>query len=349
MSPHRKLPERAGDLVESWPPGGLVVGLLPDPSDPEWAGRAALALAFAAADRRKPALILDLAPEGTNLASRFGAAEGAGIAELVEGDAELWEIVHRHAGGDAFYLPCGLAAAGVDLARSPAVISLAERVRSEGRIALVPLDRPGAGEAASAGWVDGFVRLGEKGVSSTRLSSDARVLGDLVPRSEDGTAETEASSRPPGNDPAGSGDRATLFLQDSAGSSPDRPGRDRRGSGVRMELRRRRSSSGVLRVLGRAGRALLAASLVIAAAVTASTWLGGPGWQEVREAAGTVAGGVGGAVPAGAGGSGPASDSDSASRSGGTGEGSSAADSVPTGPAAGDTGDTAVGEASSSG
>lgn len=336
MSPHRKLPERAGDLVESWPPGGLVVGLLPDPSDPEWAGRAALALAFAAADRRKPALILDLAPEGTNLASRFGAAEGAGIAELVEGDVELWEIVRRHAGGNTFYLPCGLRAAGVDLARSPALVSLAERVRSEGRIALVPLDRPGAGEAASAGWVDGFVRLGEKGVSSTRLSSDARMLGDLVRREEAGTAGTDAPSRARANDPAGSGDRATLFLQDSAGSSPERPGRDRGGSGVRMELRRRRNSSGLLR---RTGRVLMAAALLLAAAVTASAWLGGPGWEEVREAAATVAGGVGGAVPVGAGGSGPASGSDTVSRSEQAGKGSSAEDSLRTTPAPGDTAD----------
>ena len=294
MSPSQDLPERADDLVEGFPPGGLVVGLLPDPSDPEWAGGAALALALAAADRRKPALILDLAPEGTDLASRFDALDAAGIAELVDGEAELWEIVRRHPGGDAFYLPCGLQAGGADLARSPSVAALAARVRDEGRIALVPLDRPGAGEAASAGWVDGFVRLGEQGVSSTRLSSDVRVLGDLVRRDGDGPVGAVADPGADAGPDAGGPDPAeTLFLQDSAGTEREPAERDgdrgsprRGGSGVRMELRRRRSSSGLLR---RAARIVVGAALLIAAGVTASAWLGGPGWEDVRNAAGAAA------------------------------------------------------------
>lgn len=320
MARHQELSERARDLVEEWPPGGLVAGLLPDPSDPEWAERAALALALAAADRRGPALILDLAPEATDLAARFGAEGGEpGIAELVDGEAELWEIVHRHASGDAFYLPCGLRTPGAELARSPAVASLADRVRSAGRIALVPLDRRGAGEAASTGWVDGFVRLGERGVSSARLSGDARTLGHLERRGGEGGAATDGDGH--GADAGGAGEpetgretgRESVFLR-----GPDGPGREgalrgrqsrspvRGGGGARLKLRRRRRFGDALR---KAGRAVAAAALLLAGGVTASAWLGGPGWHDVGDAARTAVGRVGDAVPAGAGGAAPPADS----------------------------------------
>lgn len=291
------LSERAGDLVQGWPPGGLVVGLLPDPSDPPWAGRGALALALATADRRKPALILDLAPKDTDLAARFGAADEAGFAELVDGEVELWEIVHRHSGGEAFYLPCGLRTPGAELARAPAARTLADRVRDAGRILLVPLDRRGAGEAASAGWVDGFVRLGERGVSSARLSGGAQALGHLERLGE--TLESPDQTR--------NARRTEPSRRDSA--ARERP---TGGSRSRMSLPRRRRRSG--RLLRKVGLATLAAALVLVAGLTASPWLGGPGWQEVREAAGTVAGEVGGAMPPAAGStSDPAGAGDSAS------------------------------------
>ena len=359
MSAYDDLSEQAGDLVESWPPGGLVVGLLPDPSHPEWAGRAVLALAFAAADRRKPPLIFDLAPERTDLASRFGAEDGAGIAERVDGAVELWEIVHRHARGNAFYLPCGHGTPGAELVRSPSAVSLAERVRSDGRIALVSLDRRGAGEAASAGWVDGFVRLGDRGVSSTRLSSDVGVLGDLDRRKERGAHGTD---EPPATGPGDVGKRKGRSHRTSSGRQKgvrrrqqgdgeprqqpgtesrqqrsaeprrernvQRPHRGTTGSG--LTLPRRRRSRGVLR---RAVRALVFVAILAAGGLTASTWLGGPGWTHVRDAAGTVAGEVGDAVPAGPGSSGVASDS--ASRSGADPEGPARADSLR--PSPGDT------------
>lgn len=375
MALEQELSERARELVGEWPPGGLVAGLLPDPSDAEWAGRAALALALASADRRGPVLILDLAPEATDLASRFDAAgdEERGIAELVAGEAELWEIVHRHAAGDAFYLPCGVRTPGAALARSPAAASLADRVRSAGRIALVLLDRRGAGEAASAGWVDGFVRLGERGVSSARLSGDARAFGHLERRGGEGGADT-AADRPAADtggprDPGAGRERGREAEREAGRESrretgrepvflrgPDDPGREearsagregrrtpegggrrdperegrrspqrekprrrrearnagRAGAGARLKLPRRRRTGGGLR---KAGRAAAVAALLLAGGVTASTWLGGPGWQDVRDASGTAVGRVGDAVPAGAGGAAPPADATSGARS----------------------------------
>ncbi len=339
MPRRQELPERARRLVEEWPPGGLVVGLLPDPSDPEWAGRAALALALAVADRRKPPLILDLTPVGTDLSSRFGATgEEAGIAELVDGEAELWEIVHRHASGEAFYLPCGLRTPGAELARSPTTASLADRVRRGGRIALAPLDRRGAGEAASAGWIDGYVRLGEMGVSSVRLSGDAGAVGHLERRGGGGGAAT-AGEPGAGPGPSGSGERETTVRRGSGGRQREEPRPDREerapergGSTDGLALRRRRGSRAVLR---RAGRVLIVAALVIAVGVTASAWLGGPGWGEVGDAAGTVTGQVEDAVPAGP--DAPGTAADSAPESGADPGGPAAADSAA--PAAGDTAD----------
>lgn len=314
------LAERAGELVESWPPGGLAAGLLPDPSDPRWAGRAALAVALGAAERRKPALILDLAPEATDLASRFGAADEEGFAELVDGEVELWEIVHRHGAGDAFYLPCGLRTAGAELARSPAARSLADRVRGEGRILLVLLDRRGAGEAASAGWVDGFVRLGDRGVSSARLSGGAGLLGDLERRDSDDDSTVGEGEAAPGSGAGGPGERQRASRRGSGGGRRDgRPPRDRGArttesgtSSPRLALpRRRRRSRDLLR---RVLRTALGAAALIAAGVTASGWLGGPGWDEIGDAAGAVAGDVARVVPSAAGPGGAASDSSVAGR-----------------------------------
>lgn len=288
------LRQRAGERVEAWPPGGLAVGLLADPSTPRWAGRAALELALAAADCRKPPLILDLAPKETDLSSRFGAADEEGFAELVDGELELWEIVHRHAEGGAFYLPCGLRSPGADLARSSAARTLAERVRSRGRILLAPLDRTGAGAAASAGWVDGFVRLGDRGVSSARLSGDAEMLGDLQ------RVNTERESAPgeSAEERGGGGKRASRRETDGEKrgetSSPERSSRgpELGSSSPRLALPRRRRRSGA--ILRRAVGTVLAAAVVLAAGVTASGWLGGPGWAEVRD----VVGAVGEATPA---------------------------------------------------
>lgn len=290
---------RASGLVESWPPGGLAVGLLPDPSDPPWTGRAAIALALAAADRRSPALILDLAPKETDLASRFRASDEPGFAELVDGEVELWEVVHRHAGGEAFYLPGGLQTPGAELARSPGAAALADRVRGQGRILLVPLDRRGAGEAASSGWVDGFVRIGDRGVSSARLSGEARVLGRLERRGAARRVEEETEEfldevyegGGGGQEEAPSGERSRDREERHRAGQPERPGASE-GSRLGLSRRRRRSR----RRLRTALRAVVGAALLIAAGVTASGWLGGPGWDVFGDVAGTVAGDLGAVV-----------------------------------------------------
>lgn len=180
-----------------------------------------MALAIAAAERRRPALILDLAPKATDLASRFGAANEEGFAELVDGERQLWEIVHRQGTGRAFYLPCGLRTPGAELARAPAARTLADRVRGEGRILLVPLDRRGAGEAASAGWVDGFVRLGDRSVSSARLSGDVEQTVPSAAAPGGSAADSTASGRR--TVPADFGDSASSTPEPASDSGDARP------------------------------------------------------------------------------------------------------------------------------
>lgn len=183
---------RARTLVEGWPDDGLVVGVLPDLSDPEWSGRAVLELTEASAEDRRPVLVLDLAPETNELASYFGAGDGPGFSEVVAGEAEIREITHRDDERDAFFLPCGLRASGADLARTRSVRALAERMRSRGGLLLVLLDRHGAGAAASGGWVDGIVRLGEKDPGEPCLPEDVPELGRLKPPRESGEREPES-------------------------------------------------------------------------------------------------------------------------------------------------------------
>ncbi len=153
--------ERARDVVEGWPDGGRVVGMIADPADPEWTGRAAVKLIRAASERRRPAFLLDLAPEASNLKTRFGATGSDGFAEAAAGEATLAEIAHRRPQIQAAYLPSGVDASGEELAASPALTALADRVRGAGGVLLVLLSRRAGERAAEAGWPDGWLLLGD--------------------------------------------------------------------------------------------------------------------------------------------------------------------------------------------
>lgn len=147
-------------IVDDWPGEGYVVGVLPDRSDPKWSGRAVLELIEAADRAGGPSVVVDLAPGGTDLASRFEAGGGPGLAEMVDGEVELWEISHRSDLHRAVYLSAGEGAAGSELAGSEAA-ELAGKLSGRGRLLLVVLDREGAQAAAPAGYLDGVVRIGE--------------------------------------------------------------------------------------------------------------------------------------------------------------------------------------------
>lgn len=153
--------ERARDVVDAWPEGGRVVAMIADPADPEWTGRAALKLIRAVSERLRPAFLLDLAPESSNLTTRFGAMGSDGFAEAAAGDATLAEIAHRRPQIQAAYLPSGVDASGEELAVSPALAALADRVRGAGGVLLVLLSRRAAERAAEAGWPDGWLLLGD--------------------------------------------------------------------------------------------------------------------------------------------------------------------------------------------
>lgn len=186
---------QARTLVDGWPDGGLVVGVLPDLSAPEWSGRAVLELTAAASRDRRSVLVLDLAPETSDLASRFDAAEDPGFAEVAAGQVEIWEIIHRDDDRGAFFLPCGLRTSGAELARTRSVRALAERIRPRDGILLALLDRHGAGAAASEGWVDGFVRLGERDPGEPRLPGDVPELGRLEPSGDSDERDEESEER----------------------------------------------------------------------------------------------------------------------------------------------------------
>lgn len=167
-----------------------MVGVVPDPADPAWVGEAVLALVRAAAERRRPAFLLDLAPEASDLASRFGAVGSEGIAEAVAGEARLPEVAHRDEEHGVAYLPCGLGAPGDELAGSAALAAFAERVRGEEGVLLVLLDREAAA-AVSAGWPDGWVLLGEAEAATGggSLPDDLPELAHIEPRGESPGAE----------------------------------------------------------------------------------------------------------------------------------------------------------------
>lgn len=182
--------ERARAVVEEWPGGGRVVGVIADPSDPAWTGRALLKLIRAVGERRRPAFLLDLAPESSNLTARFGAAGSDGFAEVAGGEASLAGIAHRRPEIDGAYLPCGMSSSRQELADSKQLSALAERVRSAGGVLLVVLDRRAARRAADAGWPDGWLRVGdpESAAGGGALPGDIPEVGRIEPEASDSRA-----------------------------------------------------------------------------------------------------------------------------------------------------------------
>lgn len=182
--------ERARAVVEEWPGDGRVVGVVADPSDPAWTGRALLKLIRAVGERRRPAFLLDLAPEASNLTARFGAAGSDGFAEVADGNATLAGIAHRRPEIDGAYLPCGVSRSGEDLAGSKQLTALAERVRDAGGVLLVVLDRRATRRAADTGWPDGWLLVGdpESATGGEALPGDLPEVGRIEPRPSDGQA-----------------------------------------------------------------------------------------------------------------------------------------------------------------
>lgn len=161
--PMQDFSERARSIVERWPTGGCVVGVLPDRSDPRWSGRAVLGLIEAARGSRDPVVVIDLAPGATDLDSRFEVGDGPGLAELEAGEVELWQIARRDDARGVVYLSRGARDAEASLADSESSAGLAEDVREKGGLLLVVVDRSGAEDLTSAGYADGFVRIGAGG------------------------------------------------------------------------------------------------------------------------------------------------------------------------------------------
>lgn len=223
-------------IVEEWPEAGYVVGVLPDPADPEWSGRSVLGLIEAADREGGASVVVDLAPEATDLAARFEAGRGPGLAELAAGDVELWEISHRSDVHRAVYLGEGAGQTGADLAGSETLAELAGKMSARGRLLLVVLDRAGTEAASSAGYLDGLVRIGE-----------AHGAGEIEGVPELGRVTARPGGKRPVPDAAG-GPRLVL--------PPE----------MRSDHRRKR----------RIRRGLIGAAALIAAAVVASSLLGGP-------------------------------------------------------------------------
>lgn len=155
--------KRARGIVDRWPSGGCVVGVLPDRSDPRWSGRAVLGLIEAARGSREPVVVIDLAPGATDLDARFEVGAGPGLAELEAGEVELWQIARRDDTHGVVYLSRGKRDAEASLADSASCTGLAEDVREKGGLLLVVVDRSGAEDLTSAGYADGFVRIGARG------------------------------------------------------------------------------------------------------------------------------------------------------------------------------------------
>lgn len=142
-----------------------------------------MALIRSAAEGRRPAILLDLAPESSGLAGRFDAAGAEGFAEAVAGDVELTGVARRGEDG-VTYLPCGRRAEGRELAASRALVALADRVRAADGALLVVLARGSAAEAAAAGWPDGWVLVGDPDAASGAggVPGDLPEYGRIEPR-----------------------------------------------------------------------------------------------------------------------------------------------------------------------
>lgn len=178
-----RVERRARDVVATWPRGARVAGLVPGRADAEWVGGAALALIRVAAEGRRPAFLLDLAPGASDLESRFDAAGAEGFGDAVAGEARLPDVARRDEEAGVVYLPPGRRGDGREIARSDALAAFAERVRRQGGVLLVVLGRESAEGAAYAGWPDGWVMLGEPepAAADRRLPGELPELGRIEP------------------------------------------------------------------------------------------------------------------------------------------------------------------------
>lgn len=196
------LARRAEHLVDGWPSGALVVGVLPAASDAEWSGRAALELSRAAADDRLTTWTLDLAPGASDLASRFGADRDPGLTEVAAGDAELSDVLHRDQWSGAHYLPGDVRILGTKSTGAKCVRTLRERIPGRESALLVLMEPKAADAAASAGWLDGVVRLAREdddvdgGHPALAEVTDLGRLARPVEQEEAEEAEDASESRP---------------------------------------------------------------------------------------------------------------------------------------------------------
>ena len=281
---------QARRIVEGWPDGGWVIGLLPDPSSPGWSGDAALDLVEIAADYREPALLLDLAPSATDLVSRFRATGRPGFAESAAGDAELEEITRRNDERGVSYIPNGLKVAGRALAASESAAELAERVRHADGALFVMLDHNAAEAAASAGWLDGLVRLSEEVGAGHPLPGDLPEWGRIVREKP-----PPPSPRRGETDRGWDGDR-----QGERSGEPEtrwQPSWDREPKTPPRVILPRQESSG--NWLHRLGASLLVLAFVVAVLVSAASVLEGPPWNTINEMLASVTSSTSSPSPAG--------------------------------------------------
>ena len=264
---------QARRIVEGWPDGGWIVGVLPDASVPEWSGEATLDLVETAADFRGHTLLLDLAPSATDLVSRFRATGRPGFGESAAGEADLDEITRRNDERGVSYLPNGLKTAGRVLASSDSASELAERVRRADGALFVILDRNAAEAAASAGWLDGLVRLGDTPGDGGPLPGDLTEWGRIEHDEPDPSPASEAATgRKRGM--AGWGDQSENSKADPRPSWAGEP-----KAQPRVILPRDESSGNWLKKIG---SGLVVVAFLIVVLVSAASVLEGPPWDAIN-------------------------------------------------------------------
>lgn len=187
--------EQVRGLVAGWDDRPWVLGVVTGPGSEEWNADAAVELAQAVGERRRPAFLANLSPELEALDRAFEAERGPGLTDVLAGEGTFADIARKASDRSFAYLPAGEGATlPGELLEAAALGQLAERLRDAGGSLLVVLPRGAVEQMHRTEWLDGYVAFAPEGATAT-FSGRLPALGRLEPPTGEPVEAAEAPGR----------------------------------------------------------------------------------------------------------------------------------------------------------
>lgn len=187
--------EQVRGLVAGWDDRPWVLAVVTGPGSEEWNASAAVELAQAVGERRRPAFLANLSPELEALDRTFEAERRPGLTDVLAGEGTFADIARTASGRSFAYLPAGEGAAlPEELLEAASLGRLAERLREVGGSLLIVLPRGAVEQMHRTEWLDGYVAFAPEGATET-FSGRLPALGRLEPPAAGPVGSAEALGR----------------------------------------------------------------------------------------------------------------------------------------------------------